>query len=192
MCSGVRKYMCTCVRDREGQCLCVFVSTRVRWRVCHVLMYTVMHTDRVMGSPDVKLHAARLPQEDYSKSSPLLPTFKPSFGSASLPTVLGMVLLCPKSDFDPHRRMLAAHTADASLVHTHEHHQKRNATKCPPAPTCALRSPSRGLSIIPEGSFVDYFSDSAFPRSPRCHTPRVAVEPPLLPSAPGLSQGEGC
>ena len=128
-----------------------------------MLTYTLMHVDRVMVSPDVKLRAARLLQEDYSKSSPLPPMFKPSLGPASLPTVLGMVLLCLKSDFDPHRRMLVAHTAAVSLDHTHEHHQKRNATKCPPAPTCALRPPSRGLSIILEGTFVGYFSESHIP-----------------------------
>lgn len=138
----------------------IFVSIRVKRRGCHVLMYTLMLVGRVMVSPDVKLQAARLLQEDYSKSSPLLPMFKPSFGPASLPTVFGMVLLCPKSDFDPQRRMLAAHTAAASLDHTH---QKRNATKCPPAPTCALRPPSRGLSVIPEGTFVGYFSESRIP-----------------------------
>lgn len=141
----------------------IFVSIHVKLRGCHVLMYTLMHVDRVMVSPDVKLQAARLLQEDYSQSSPLLPMFKPSFGPASLPTVFGMVLLCPKSDFDPHRRMLAAHTAAALLDHTHEHYQKRNATKCPPAPTCALRPPSRGLSAIPEGTSVGYFSESHIP-----------------------------
>lgn len=123
----VLRYVHMCVREgRES--LCIFVSTRGRQRGCHVLTHTLMHVDKVMASPDEKLHAARLLQEDYSKSSPLLPMFKPSFGPASLPTVLGTVLLCRKSDSDPHRGTLAAHTAAVSSDHTHEHHQKRNAT----------------------------------------------------------------
>lgn len=60
-----------------------------------MLMYNPMRVDSVMVSLNVKLHAARLLQADNSKSSPLLPMFKPSFGPASLPTVLGMMLLCP-------------------------------------------------------------------------------------------------
>lgn len=128
-----------------------------------MLTYTLIHVDRVMVSPNVKLHAARLLQEDYSKSRLLLPMFKPSFGPASLPTVLGMELLCPKSDFDPHHRILPAHTAAALLDPTHKDHQKRNATKCPPAPSCTLRPPSGGLSVILDGTFVGFFSEPHIP-----------------------------
>lgn len=53
-----------CVRNRDGQCLCIFVSICVRQRECHMLMYTPMHVGRVMVSLDWKLHIAVLLQED--------------------------------------------------------------------------------------------------------------------------------
>lgn len=93
-----------------------------------ILTYTLTHMDEVTLLPGVKPHTARLLQEGSSKSCPLLPVFRASSGPAS---PLGTVLLCPKADFDPHCRVLAAHTTALSLDHTQEHHQKINAAKFP-------------------------------------------------------------